>query len=52
MQGIMSEKYIYFRCGKWSVEIKGKLYGRFSSKEDARNARDKIIQELSHVKNS
>lgn len=38
-------KYIIFRCGKWSVEIKGKLLGRYFSREEAKLVRDRYLNE-------
>lgn len=39
-------KYIYFRCGKWSVEVRGKLLGRYLTKEEAIKVRDDYVSKL------
>lgn len=45
-------KYIYFRCGKWSVEVRGILLGRFITKEDAIKVRDEYVSKLRYKKSA
>lgn len=48
----INTKYIYFRCGKWSVEVRWARLGRYTSKQEAIKVRDEYVSKLRYKKSA